>query len=517
MPYGSDPAYEYYQQTGAIPVGNVSAGGSPGSPVQRSVIVDFWKNKGAPDYVAEGIADATHDESGIKGDPNLFNPTAVNPKSGAVGLQQDLGDRKKNLQAKPNWQDPKVQLDNAYSEVTGGDAEASKHWDEIKTAKTREQARDLFKHFVERPGAAGGDKLAGGYGKDAAISAPGWNVSNDALLAAQKIPDSETFAAPPQEASDGLPSIEDTPTQTVKRKSLMKSLDAGHNIEEVPKLDGTFKDGIFTVKDFDGRTRLQAAQQAGVDLVPISLRGVPAGAEIKQIKWPNGKIEPFNWKPWGKVESPPPSQTPLAKIGRAAEKAVTDTGRAFGSVAAGAAEVPVGVAQLAAHGAEAVGIPGAPAVAGATDTAANALSNYIGAGDLSQRGAGVIGNAVGTAFLPGTGGVANAGALRALAECRESWSDLRRGSAGCGTAAWGLLASEDGADGRRRGDRRSLASWWRLAECRGECAWPHRDAGRLDASGRSAVWRGCAASDARIAEPSRAAYWQGDGDDRDWT
>lgn len=310
MPYGSDPTQppsgSSYQFPGLVqpppqasPILAPPTGQAAG-PVDRQTIVGYWKGKGVPDYVAEGIADATHDESGIKGNPDLFNPVAVNPASGAVGLQQDLGSRKKALQANPNWQDPTVQLDHAYRELTGGDAEASAHWNEIKNAKTRDEAKALFKHYFERPGAVGGDKMASGYGKDPAISAGNWNVSPQAIAFEQgrsnttvryMSPD-DYLAMTPEMGEGGSPA----------RRSLARSLALGEDIQAIPTLDVKADGGKLKVYDQDGRNRAVAAKEAGVDLIPVAIHGVGADADIKEIEGMRGDARPFDFKPVAKTE-----------------------------------------------------------------------------------------------------------------------------------------------------------------------------------------------------------------------
>ena len=134
-----------------LPSGTSSPGQSARGPVPRQQIVEFWKAKGAPPQVAEGIADAVRRESGIRGTAD-YDATAVNPQSGAVGLYQDLGPRKAALFAEDDWQNPATQNNFAFKEVTGGDPEATKHWAEIKAAPTREAASELWtKYFRAQP------------------------------------------------------------------------------------------------------------------------------------------------------------------------------------------------------------------------------------------------------------------------------------------------------------------------------------------------------------------------------
>ncbi len=119
--------------------------------------VDFYVNKGLPIHAAQGIADAVGGESG-------FNPTVLNPQgSGALGLYQDLGNRKSRLTALPDWQNPLVQHENAWSELTGGDPIAAAHFNDIAGAPTREAARSAFSKYFERAGNSGSSLKPEGY------------------------------------------------------------------------------------------------------------------------------------------------------------------------------------------------------------------------------------------------------------------------------------------------------------------------------------------------------------------
>ena len=78
-------------------------------------VVSFFKNRGLSDQVALGIAAGINAESGN-------NPNVVNPKSGAMGLGQWMGDRQKGLLAQygPN-PSKSEQLNYLWHELKGGD------------------------------------------------------------------------------------------------------------------------------------------------------------------------------------------------------------------------------------------------------------------------------------------------------------------------------------------------------------------------------------------------------------
>lgn len=133
------------------------------SPDPRTQTIQFWIDKGAPPHVAAGIADRVNAESG-------FKPTIPGDAGTSIGLYQHHADRKARLMALPNWQTPLVQHQFAYSEVTGGDPIATKHWNEILAAPDRAAAAKLWDKYFERsaggPGAAAADtgRMPGRFG-----------------------------------------------------------------------------------------------------------------------------------------------------------------------------------------------------------------------------------------------------------------------------------------------------------------------------------------------------------------
>src|ERR1700675_3500643 len=75
------------------------AGPPASGAASREGTVAFWVSKGAPEHVAEGIADRVAKESG-------FNPTIPGDSGTSVGMYQHHAERKDRLLAQPNWQDP---------------------------------------------------------------------------------------------------------------------------------------------------------------------------------------------------------------------------------------------------------------------------------------------------------------------------------------------------------------------------------------------------------------------------
>lgn len=273
------------------------------SPDQRHQhVVSFWQDKGVKPDVAAGIADALNFESGL-------STTAVNPKSGATGLAQDLGDRKTALQNQPNWQDPTVQLANMYREVTGGDKQATQHWQEIQNAPDRATAKALWEKYFERPGAPAEAK-SGGWD---VVSGKGWNVDPKAISTAQGEAGTDVVYMTP---ADYLALTPETTGDKAQKSALQKSIDAGESILDLPDLQVSVKDGKATVTDQDGRNRAMAAQKAGVDLIPVAIRGVGTEAPKSIIGMRGGDAQPWNFQSVPKAE--PQGRSALMGVGEGA-------------------------------------------------------------------------------------------------------------------------------------------------------------------------------------------------------
>jgi len=105
------------------PEGLAKAANNFSGPVPKgldSEVVEFFRNKGLSEDQARGIAAGIVAESG-------GNHMAVNPTSGAMGLGQWLGPRKRAVVAKYGENPSKdEQLEHLWSELTGGDRGGSK-------------------------------------------------------------------------------------------------------------------------------------------------------------------------------------------------------------------------------------------------------------------------------------------------------------------------------------------------------------------------------------------------------
>jgi hypothetical protein len=142
--------------------------------ISRDDVVNFWVNSGAPQHVAEGIADSVYRESHY--DPNAWNPDDKGSPSG--GLYQHHDTRLSGLQAfaagqSGSWTDPNIQNQFALKEVTGGDPIATTHWKEILNAPDRASAQTLWDKYFERGVAVGPGGGGGGLGHPTGVQTTG--------------------------------------------------------------------------------------------------------------------------------------------------------------------------------------------------------------------------------------------------------------------------------------------------------------------------------------------------------
>ncbi len=145
-----DRAVRASGQTPAQPAPQTNVPNPAIRPTSHAQVTDWWvKNANVPQHVAEGIADNVNRESSFR--PDLISQDTGGPSG---GLYQAHLDRLSGLQQNPNWKDPNVQHQWALQQMNGGDLTATQHRNEIFAAKTREEARDLFMRYFERPAAA---------------------------------------------------------------------------------------------------------------------------------------------------------------------------------------------------------------------------------------------------------------------------------------------------------------------------------------------------------------------------
>jgi hypothetical protein len=410
--------------------------------------IDFWVGKGAPRHVAEGITDAFQGESGLN--PEAFNPAGGG--QGALGTGQWRGARQSKLKELPNYSDFGTQLDFSYSEVTGGDPIASKHWNEIKGAPDRATAKQLWSRYFERPGTP-------------TTQADKAMISDEAIRYSTNQPNSRTVYANALDLIAMLPEPDEkTAGGRAKGKSLRNSvLDRGEQIEDLPHIDVTVdKNGRAKVTDYDGLHRLQLLAEMGVNAVPVRISGVPKDAQIRQIQDMRGNVRPFDFQP---VQAPPPPPRNWWE-------------KVWGGVGTGAADPVIGATQLAtpARAVDPAAAPFLPPEALADVTSGKAVESFDRAvqqreqtyqgqrqaeGDTGPDWGRLAGNVLATAPLAAVPGVGAGGAAVSAAARAGAGALLRTGAgvaagAGAGAATGaveGLLrpVTEPGDFGAQKG------------------------------------------------------------------
>ncbi len=149
-----------------------------------------------------------------------------------------------------------------------------------------------------------------------------WKVDPSAISAEQARAGTSVVWMGPDEYKQMVQKGEE-PEIRGSSRSLAKSLAAGESINDIPSL--TIKNG--KIVDQDGWRRAQAAEDAGVQLIPVAIHGVGDKPPEKLIDM-RGQERPFDFKP---VPLVPHEPTRMERFGT------------------GVKDVGVGAAQLAAH------------------------------------------------------------------------------------------------------------------------------------------------------------------------
>ncbi len=173
----------------------------------------------------------------------------------------------------------------------------------------------------------------------ATVSAGDWKISPETLAYEGSRKDSHIVWMGPDEYKQ-MVQKDETPEDRPKSRSLARSLAQGDHVESLPEL--TVKNG--RVVDQDGWRRAQAAEDAGVDLIPVAIRGI-AGPPPEKIQNMRGEEVRFDFKP---VEAPksPVNLTGMPGLGVTPPDQTGSWQERFGT---GIKDVGVGLAQLGAH------------------------------------------------------------------------------------------------------------------------------------------------------------------------
>lgn len=165
-----------------------------------------------------------------------------------------------------------------------------------------------------------------------------------------------------------------------KRKSLLKSLFGGDDIESIPTLDAKVEKGRLKIIDQDGRSRAQVAKEQGVDLMPVAVHGITGDQAPAWAEDLRGELRRWNYQAVPKVrtaltdEQERQQQTVLGGVERGFRK--------------GFGEAPIGQGTDVARDLSAVGTPGKADLG----LPVRALGSAY---DAIARGAGAIPSALG--------------------------------------------------------------------------------------------------------------------------
>lgn len=147
---------------------------------------------------------------------------------------------------------------------------------------------------------------AGG-GKWAVTQTGKWKVADKAVAYEQGRSGSHVVWMSPD---DYLGMVPESDGDSPKRRSLAKSLSLGEDIDAIPTLDATVKDGRLKIVDQDGRARAAVAKSEGVGMIPVAIHGAGKDAPgwIEDMR---GNVRPFNFDP---VPSAGPAPGVLARM-----------------------------------------------------------------------------------------------------------------------------------------------------------------------------------------------------------
>ena len=313
------------------------------------------------------------------------DPTNVTGDSGTSrGLFQHHAERKAELEAYAKAQgkdpsDPDVQFQFADQEMRTKYPKLRALLADPKT--TTEQAESAFRTIFERP------KVGGGYDSSPVTATDKFRFSDYALKQYANKPDTDVVWMKPSDYLDLTPDLGGDAKGQKAAKELQASLAKGEPIEAIPTLDIASGPNGSKVIDQDGRHRALAAQQAGLDLMPVAVKrernpveesgqamfGMAGSPQkpITELEGMTGKLLPFDFQPY---------QAP-GKAGQAAAPAQADGMLLSGvkGAAAGVDKALLGGVQLAGEGLKYLGtptegIPGDVGISGALSRAGDWLS-----------------------------------------------------------------------------------------------------------------------------------------------
>lgn len=280
--------------------------------------------------------------------------------------------------------------------------------------------------------------------------APGWNVSPKAIEFEQQRADSKVVWVPPETfvgtLGGGADSVKIESYRAVKDKL------TNGQVDELPSVDVSANGDMLKVTSVNGRARALAAIDAGVDLIPVAIHGVPANQEFRQIQGTRGQPIAFDFPA---VPKAPQGPSTLESFGTGArdligggalllthlvpsnvENAINRFNNKLADAGVPLARIPEGGVDAMEKAREAT-IQRERAAAGQTGTDWARLAGNVAAGAVipvpGLGGAGVVGAATRTAAGGAIGG------MLAPATGTGGYWGQKAGQAAMGAAAGGAL------------------------------------------------------------------------------
>lgn len=145
-----------------------------------------------------------------------------------------------------------------------------------------------------------------------------WNVDPAAVTSAQNQPDTSVVWMAPDDYKQMVAHPENEPVSP--SQPLTRALAAGEKINDLPSLDVKRSGNQYMVVDQDGLKRAQAAIDAGVQLIPVAIRGASGGAT--QIVGMGGQVKPYDFKPVAAASKPEKPASLLEQFGTGVRTAI---------------------------------------------------------------------------------------------------------------------------------------------------------------------------------------------------
>jgi hypothetical protein len=255
-------------------------------------LVGRFEKLGYPKVAAQGIADNVIRESD-------GNSTEWGDNRTSYGLFQHHNERRDALL---KWagdkgrdaSDPDTQIDFAEHELKTQYPELRK---QLLASESRPAAESAFRRIFERPASIMWSKDTEGrpvLGNDYL------RFSDAAFTDARARRGTRVAYMDPQDYLDLSPELKD-PWSSRSGRSLQTSLNRGDEIDSLPSLDLTMDGPTARVTDQDGRHRALAAQAAGLDQIPVAMRGI-GEASPTEFAGMQGRAVPNQTVPADRIE-----------------------------------------------------------------------------------------------------------------------------------------------------------------------------------------------------------------------